>query len=106
VVDDVQSLAFQQDTPSILSSADRESGFWGPLPPGVVNDALMKILGEPEPVEVGVFPVLVKNRVVAYLVGDAPGHIVSESDHQKLVDATQKAGLAFEVLILRKKIVT
>jgi hypothetical protein len=106
VVDDVQSFAFQQDAPSVLSNADRESGFWGPLPSGAVNDALKKILGEPEPAEVGVFPVLVKNRVVAYLVGDAPGHIVPESDRGKLVEATQKAGLAFEVLILRKKIVT
>jgi hypothetical protein len=48
--------------------------------------------------------VLVKNRVVAYLVGDSPGHIVPEGDREKLADATQKAGLAFEVLILRKKI--
>jgi hypothetical protein len=106
VVDDVQSFAFQQDAPSILSNADRESGFWGSLPAGVVNEALKKILGDPEPIEVGAIPVLVKNRVVAYLIGDSPGHIIPEADRQKLIDATQKAGLAFEVLILRKKIVT
>jgi hypothetical protein len=106
VVDDVQSFAFQQDAPSVLSNSDRENGFWGSLPPGVVNDGLKKVLGEPEPAELGIFPVLVKNRVVAYLVGDAPGHIVPEPDHEQLVDATQKAGLAFEVLILRKKIIT
>jgi hypothetical protein len=99
VVDDVHA-------PSILSNADRDRGFWGSLPPGVVNDALKKTLGEPEPIEVGAIPVLVKNRVVAYLVGDAPGQIIAEEDREKLIDATQKAGLAFEVLILRKKIVT
>ena len=63
------------------------------------------IWGVPAWMIVGLGAVVVVS-VVAYLVGDAPGHIVPESDHEKLVDATQKAGLAFEVLILRKKIVT
>jgi hypothetical protein len=106
VVDDVQSFAFQQDAPSVLSEADGAEGFWGPVPPGEINDGLRKILGDPEPVELGAFPVLVKNRVVAYLVGDAPGKILSAPERKMLVDATQKAGLAFEVLILKKKIVS
>jgi hypothetical protein len=104
VVDDVQSFAVQQDAPSILSDSNGLEGFWGPIPPGEINDSLKEILGDPDPAEVGVFPVLVKNRVVAYLVGDSPGHIVPEREREKLADATQKAGLAFEVLILRKKI--
>lgn len=104
VVDDVQSFAFQQDEPSILSKVNGLEGYWGQASPGKINDAMKQILGDPEPVELGAYPVLVKNRVVAYLVGDAPGNIVSESDRKKLVDAVQKAGLAFEVLILRKKI--
>jgi hypothetical protein len=104
VVDDVQSFAFQQDATSVLSDVNGLDGFWGPAPPGEINDALKKILGDPEPVELGAFPVLVKNRVVAYLVGDAPGKIVPEPERKLLVEATQKAGLAFEVLILGKKI--
>ena len=104
VVDDVQSFAFQQDAPSVLSGVNAMEGFWGPLPPGEINDALKQILGDPEADEIGAFPVLVKNRMVAYLVGDAPGRIVPGPDRKKLVDATQKAGLAFEVLILGKKI--
>jgi hypothetical protein len=104
VVDDVQSFAFQQDAPSVLSEISGMEWFWGHLPSGEINDALKKILGDPEAVEIGVFPVMVKNRVVAYLVGDAPGKIVPEADRRKLDDAVQKAGLAFEVLILRKKI--
>jgi len=106
VVDDVQSFAFQQDAPSVLSELNGMDGFWGQPPTGEINDTMKKILGDPEPVELGAYPVLVRNRVVAYLVGDAPGKIVSESDQKKLADAVQKAGLAFEVLILRKKIVT
>ncbi len=104
VVEDVQSFAFQQDTPSVLSELNGMDGFWGQPPPGEINDAMKKILGDPEPVELGAYPVLVRNRVVAYLVGDAPGKIVSESDQKKLADAVQKAGLAFEILIMKKKI--
>ena len=104
VVDDVQSFTFQQDEPSVLSGVNGMDGFWGRAPAGEINDAMKKILGDPEPVEIGAFPVLVKNRVVAYLVGDAPGRVVPESDRKKLVEATQKAGLAFEMLIMRKKI--
>jgi hypothetical protein len=104
VVDDVQSFAFQQNAPSVLSKANKLDGFWGPAPPGEINDGLKKILGDPEAVELGAFPVLVKNRVIAYLVGDAPGRIVPGPDRKKLADAVQKAGLAFEILIMRKKI--
>ena len=104
VVDDVQSFAFQQDAPSILSEINDLEGFWGAAPPGEINDGLKKILGDPEAAELGAFPVLVKNRVIAYLIGDAPDKIVPESDLKELVEATQKAGLAFEMLIMRKKI--
>jgi hypothetical protein len=104
VVDDVQSFAFQQEAPSVLSEVNGMGGFWGKPPSGEINDAIKKILGDPEPVEIAVFPVLVKNRVVAYLVGDTPGEIVAESERKKLIDAVQKAGLAFEILIMRKKI--
>lgn len=104
VVDDVQSFAFQQDAPSVLSEVNGMVGFWGQAPSGEINDAMKKILGDPVPAEIGAYPVLVKNRVVAYLVGDAPGKIVAEPDREKLIDAVRKAGLAFEILIMRKKI--
>jgi hypothetical protein len=106
VLDDVQSFAVSQDAPSVLSQVDGTDGFLGPIPAGEINDAMKRILGDPEAAEVGVYPVLVKNRIVAYVVGDSPGMIVPETDRAKLVDATQKAGLAFEVLILRKKILS
>lgn len=104
VVDDVQSFAFEQDAPSVLTEVEGMGGFWGKAASGEINDAMKKVLGVPEPVEIGVFPVLVKNRVVAYLVGDASGKTASEPDRKKLIDAVQKAGLAFEILIMRKKI--
>ena len=106
VVDDVQSFAIQQDAPSILSKVNGTEVFWGPIPSGEMNDAMKQILGDPAPVEVVICPVLVKNRVVAYLVGDSPGSNVSEPDRKKLVQAVQKAGIAFEVLIMKKKILS
>ena len=104
VIDDVQSFAFEQDAPSVLSEARQLEGFWGEVPSGEINDAMKKILGDPVPVEIGVFPVLVKNRVVAYLIGDAPGRNLADTERKKLIDTVQKAGLAFEILIMRKKI--
>ncbi len=106
VVDDVQSFAVQQDSPSILTDVNNTEVYCGPLPSGEVNDAMRKILGDPAPSEVAICPVLVKNRVIAYLVGDSPGSSVTELDCQHLVAAAQKAGIAFEVLILKKKIVS
>jgi hypothetical protein len=71
---------------------------------GEVDDALQQILGEPPPKEVFICPLLVKNRVVAYLVGDSPGSPVTQPERQQLVSAAQKAGVAFEMLIMKKKI--
>lgn len=104
VVDDVQSFAFEQDMPSVLTEVDGMDGYWGKAPSGEINDAMKKILGDPEPIEIVALPVLVKNRVVAYLVGDVTAKTDPGSDRQKLIDAVQKAGLAFEILIMKKKI--
>lgn len=106
VLDDVQSFSVPQGAESVLAKANGSEGYWGPIPPGEVNAMIQKVLGDPPPVEIGICPVLVKNRVVAYLLGDAPGRLVSDPDRKGLLEAAQKAGLAFEVLILRKKIVT
>lgn len=106
VLDDVQSFAMSQDTPSILSDVDGMDGFWGPVPPNEANSALKKILGDPETIDLGVFPVLVKNRIVAYLIGDKTGTRLPAEDRKALADAAEKASLAFEVLILKKKIVS
>jgi nitroreductase len=104
VVDDVQSFTAPQSAPSGLSGVDSQEGFWGPMGAGEVDDALQQILGEPPPKEVFICPLLVKNRVVAYLVGDSPGSPVTQPERQQLVSAAQKAGVAFEMLIMKKKI--
>jgi hypothetical protein len=106
VLDDVQSFSFQQDAPSVVSLAAGMEGYWGPVPPGEINDSIKKILGDPTPTRIAIIPVQVKNRVVAYLIGDAPAPVVSESDRRELVKAVQRAGIAFEILIMKKKVVS
>jgi hypothetical protein len=104
VVDDVQSFMAPLNAPSVLSELGVSGSFCGRVPPGPINDQMMRTLGDPAPSEVVIFPVLVKNRIVAFLLGDSPGSEVSPDEREQLMLATRKAGIAFEILIMRKKI--
>jgi hypothetical protein len=104
VVDDVQSFAVSLELPSIFSDLAGADGFCGKVPPGPVNDVLKQVLGEPVPRELAVFPIRVKNRVVAYLLGDVPGGKLPDGVQRQLLPAVMKAGVALEILILKKKI--
>lgn len=106
VVDDVQSFIAPAEAPSILSKLNGAECFCGQIPEGQVNDELVKVFGEPKPLDVGVFPILVKNRVVAYLVGDILGYGLPKDDQKRLLAAAQKAGIALEILIMKKKILS
>lgn len=104
VLDDVQSFAVAQEAPSILPTISGGESFCGMLPAGNVNDALVEILGSPPPLELVIVPVSVKNRIVAYLVGDMPGKEIAPPALDDLVQAVRKAGIALEILILKKKV--
>jgi hypothetical protein len=104
VVDDIQALTIPVDEPSILSRIAEDESFCGQFPAGEVNDLLIQLFGDPAPVEVAVFPVFVKKRVVAFLLGDIPGSHVPEEARNQLLVAVKKAGVAFEILIMKKKI--
>lgn len=106
VVEDVQSFIAPLDVQSVLSELGVLGSFCGRVPPGLINDQLVQTLGEPAPTEVVIFPVLVKNRIVAFLLGDSPGSEVSLDEREQLMVATRRAGIAFEILIMRKKILT
>jgi len=104
VVDDVQSFMAPLDVPSVLSKVGASESFYGPVPPGPVNDDMMQVFGDPVPSDVAIFPVSVKRRVVAFLVGDIPGSEVSPDEREQLMAVARKAGIAFEILIMKKKI--
>jgi len=104
VVDDVQSFAVSLEMPSIFSELAGADTFCGEVPGGPVNDVLMRMLGDPAPRQLAIFPVRIKKRVVAFLVGDVPESELPEGVQNHLLPAVQKAGIAFEILIMKKKI--
>jgi nitroreductase len=103
VIDDVQSFAVEDDAPSVMSGLAAGASFAGPMPSGVTNQLLIEMLGDPMPNEVVVVPVLVKNRVVAYVLGDVPRSSLPAGAVEGLHGAVQKAGVALEILIMKKK---
>ena len=104
VVEDVQSFSVSLDLPSIFSDLTGADSYGGPMPTGPINDELVRILGDPPPKQLVVIPVRVKQRSVAFLIGDNPGKDLPELVREEFVPAAQKAGVAFEVLIMKKKI--
>jgi hypothetical protein len=103
VVDDVQSLVVSTDEPSILSKLKGPTVFFGHIDSGPINDELSSAFGEQAPGEIAILPIVVKKRVVAYLVGDVPGSTIPKEGLDQLLEAVRKAGVAFEILIMKKK---
>ncbi len=106
VLDDVQSFSAGADEPSSLTAIAGGDSFCGRLPDGVINQLLIEMLGDPAPVEVVIIPIAIKGRVVAYLVGDVPDSAVSRGDLEDLMTAAQKAGVALEILVMKRKFLT
>ncbi len=105
VVDDVQTFAADVTSPSVfrdvIESGRRHSGA---LLPSAVNQQLVEVLGEPAATQLLVAPVQVKGRTVACLVGDVPGEEVLAVPEHEILGAVRRAGIAFEMLIMRHKI--
>jgi nitroreductase len=106
VLDDVQSFTAGADEPSALTAIAAGDSFCGRFPDGVINQLLIEMLGDPLPVEVVVVPIAIKGRVVAYLVGDVPDAAVARGDLEDLVTAAKKAGVALEILVMKRKFLT
>jgi hypothetical protein len=105
VLDDVQSFSMSIDRPSLFREfSDGEGYHIGPVPESEENDAIVAVLGEPRPSGALLLPVRIKQRTVAYLLGDNPNEETVAVPADELAAATHIAGLAFETLILKKKI--
>ena len=61
-------------------------------------------MGDPAPIEVVAVPVRVKDRPVAFLIGDVPGESAVAVPVDELLAMAGRAGLAFEILIMKKKL--
>ncbi len=103
VVEDLQTFEVDHDMPSVLSSIGPGGCYTGPMPAGFVNQMILEILGDPLPEELAIATVTVKGRVVAYLIGDLPGTAMPTAAVEDLIVAAQKAGVALEILIMKKK---
>jgi len=105
VVDDFQTLTVPLDEPSVLASLMTEgTSFVGVLPPGERNSQIAEALGEPAPSDLLVVPIRVKDKPVGFLIGDNPGERGVNVPVAEIVDAAARAGVAFEILILKNKI--
>jgi hypothetical protein len=103
VLDDVESFSAASDERSALDTIAQGESFYGRLPEGVINQLLIEMLGDPAPEEIAIIPLAIKDRVVAFLVGDAPGSKITREHLDEVAAAAKKAGVALEILVLKKK---
>jgi hypothetical protein len=106
VTEDLQSLSISLDEPSIFADVGHADSFIGPIRSEHANEDLIEALADPAPVEVVLVPIRVKQRLVAFLLCDDPGHPVAREPVDRLVNACRKAGIALEALVLRTKILS
>lgn len=107
VLEDLQNAVVPLDGPSVFLSLSLSSSgpyHLGPLPGGELDARISHAMGDPAPAELLAVPVKVKERAVAFLVGDDPAERTVTAPVQEIVNAAGKAGLAFEILILKNKI--
>jgi len=87
----------------LRTAAESQSYFIGPIPASGANLALLNLLGKPAPATALLLPLIMLGRVVGLVYLDDPQVAPAEA----LVDAQRLAGkalLAFELLILKSKI--
>ncbi len=105
VQDDIQMLEIPLDRHGLLADlAASPNVHVGPVPPVGPDASLLESFGDPMPVEMIILPIRVKGRAIAFLIGDVPGGKIRKEVITDLTDAVERAGVALEILILRRKI--
>ncbi len=104
VLEDLQSFSVAEDDSSVFADAGRSDSYVGALMDQPANAELVRALADPAPTEVVVIPIRVKQRTVALALCDDPGGSIAQDNLERALLACRKAGVAFEVLILRKKL--
>jgi len=106
VLEDLQSYSVSLEEPSLFADVGQSENYVGAVLENQANQELVQALADPAPTEVVVVPVRVKQRVVAFVMCDDPGHPASTDHVDDVVITCRKAGVALEVLILRKKLLS
>jgi hypothetical protein len=90
---------------TVLDAAiEGEGPYYGVVPHLPPNRELYSALGGQIPPSVLIVPVVVRDRTVAVLYMDNDGQPMTPPDDARLRRVAAKAGLAFEILILRNKL--
>lgn len=98
------ALSIPLNEPSVLKVvADTKSFYRGPLPSTPLNTEIIRAIGDEAPASANLIPLMLMGRVVniLYVVGSGADLDARIQEIQKLVG---KASMAFEILILRNKI--
>ncbi len=106
VLEDLQSFSVSLDEPSLFADVGHSDSYVGAVLINDSNTELIQALADPAPTEIVAVPIRVKQRVVAFMLCDDPGHSASQEHVDEVVTACRKAGVALEVLILRKKLLS
>jgi hypothetical protein len=106
VLEDLHSFSVTVDEPSLFADVGTSESYVGAILDNPADRELVRALADPAPTEVVAVPVRVKQRVVAFLVCDDPGNSANQDRIEEIVVACRKAGVALEVLILRKKLLS
>ncbi len=102
----VRAIEIPISAPSVFLGLTEGTSFWlGPLPALAANQPLVKGLGG-APKDCVVLPVLLRSRVVCFLYGDNGEDGVTGVPMAELRRLASKAGVAYEVYILKNKIRT
>ena len=105
VVDDVQSFSIPIETETLFHEFRFGAGYHlGPIPDDPDNEPLVRMLGDPPPLGVLLLPIRIKDRAVAFVLGDNPNEEAVVVPVDEVAAAVGAAGVALEILILKKKI--
>ncbi len=89
---DVRSFSIFADVASVFTELEERDRYAGPMPAGVVNDDLLRLLGHPEPTEVLVVSLPMNGRAKGYVMADLPTRSVPVAIQDELVSAGRAAG--------------
>lgn len=101
----VRAVSIPVAEPSVFSGLLRGVEFWlGPLPEMPRNSELALALGEPRPRDCYILPVRLRDKPICFLYGDNLDAGVGGLPIAELKRLAAKAGLAFQVYLLKGKI--
>lgn len=101
----VRAVSIPADEPSVFTGLLQGVEFWlGPLPTMPHNSDLVMALGGPSPKDCYILPVRVRERTVCFFYGDNQDEGVGGLPLGELKRLAGKAGLAFQVYLLKGKI--